>query len=65
MHSSLLCLTGLSHIVGSKPMWHDSTRHEEPADFLVREKELERGLYETEIKTSQIPLILPQLSEKL
>lgn len=46
LHS--LCLTGLSHIVGSKPMWHDSTRHEEPDDFLVRKKEArEGGSYET------------------
>lgn len=44
-----LCLTGLSHIVGSKPMWHDSTRHEEPDDFLVRKQKLEKeGVYETE-----------------
>lgn len=44
MHSILLCVTGLSHIVGSKPMWHDSTGHEEPDDFL-EEKKLEREDY--------------------
>lgn len=75
MHSILLCLTGLSHIVGSKPMWHDSTRHEEPDDFLVREKKLEREDYMNQKKTNKTPLqmplvfiiksILPQLSEKL
>lgn len=35
MYSILFCLTGLSHTVGTKPMWHDSTRHEEADDFLV------------------------------
>lgn len=56
-------------------MWHDSTRHEEPDDFLVREKKLDREDYMNQKKTnkqnSQMPLvfiiksILPQLSEKL
>lgn len=56
-------------------MWHDSTRHEEPDDFLVREKKLDREDYMNQKKTNKQnstnasrfynKSILPQLSEKL
>lgn len=50
MYFIFLCLIGLFYIVGFILMWYDSIRYEELDDFLVREKERERGLYEIEIK---------------